>query len=117
MIKEIEIQQENVNELIRLINENPTLEVLPMVDSEVVVSDDWESWLGKFGRVELDYIWQDEERIYFKSVDDEELIDNKLEILESNQDLKNKDELLKIAVQEVNNLEWEKVIVVNITLP
>lgn len=88
MKKEIEIQQENVNELIRLINENPKLRVLPIVNSEVVGSDDWESWLGKFGRAELDYIWQDEERIYFKSVDDEELIDNKLEVLESNQDSK-----------------------------
>lgn len=119
MKKEIKTQQENINELIKLISENPTLRVLPIVDSEVVGDDYHTSWLGKFGEVKLDYSWQDDERIYFKSIDEEELVDNKLEILEFNEDLKNKSikELSKIAMQEVNNLEWEKVIVVNITTP
>lgn len=36
MRTEIEIQQEKVNGLIKLMKENPTLEVIPKVDTDVV---------------------------------------------------------------------------------
>ncbi|MDU2491678.1 MAG: hypothetical protein E7D27_14010 [Clostridium celatum] len=119
MKKEIEIQQENINTLIKLMKENPTLEVVPMVDTEVVASDDYSCWLGKFGRVEIDEIWSDDERIYFKSLDDEDLIDMTLEGMECDDKFNglSNEELLKIAEKEVENLAWEKVIVVRIDTP
>lgn len=116
MKTEIEIQQEKVNTLIKLMKENPTLRVLPMVDTDVVGGDDYSCWLGVFGMVEIDECWSDEERIYFKSTDDEELVDRVLEGMED--DIKfaglSEEELVKIAEKEVEELDWEKVITISI---
>lgn len=119
MKREIEIQQENVNKLIKLMKENPTLRVVPMVDSEVVSNDGYDCWLGKFGEVEIDEIWSDDERIYFRSVDDEDLIDLAIEDFGYNPKLDNvsDEELTKLAEERINNLEWEKVIVIRIDTP
>ena len=119
MKKEIEVQQENVNTLIKLMKENPTLEVMPMVDSEVVASDDYSWWLGKFGKAELDECWQSDERIYFRSWDEEELIEEAMEDISLNPKLENlsDEELTKMAEERVNKLDWEKVILVKIDMP
>ena len=45
-------------------NENPNLEVVPMVDSEIV-GDGFGWWLGSFGKVEIDEIFSDNEKVYF----------------------------------------------------
>ena len=119
MKTEIELQQENLNILLKLMKENPTLRVIPMVDLEVVCSDDYSKWLGRFGKAEIDYIWEDEERIYFKSTGDEDLLNDKIEILECDETLKDvpQDLIIKMAEKEIEGLEWEKVIAVNITTP
>ena len=118
MKREIEIQQENINSLIKLMNENPNLEVVPMVDSEIV-GDGFGWWLGSFGKVEIDEIFSDNEKVYFKSWDYEELIDKILENIECCDKFigMSEEELLNMAEKEVNNLEWEKVIVVKINTP
>lgn len=119
MKTEIELQQEYLNGLIELMKENPTLRVVPMVHTEVVCSDDYMCWLGRFHKAEIDYIWEDEERIYFKSSDDEDLINKRIEILECDSSLSylTTEELEALAEKEIEQLEWEKVIVVNITTP
>lgn len=119
MKTEIELQQENLNTLLKLMKENPELRVTPMVDLEVVCSDDYSRWLGRFGKVDIDYIWCDEEEIYFKSSSINNLINKRLEILGCNEELKDlsEEELKEIAEKEVEELEWEKVIAVNITTP
>lgn len=118
MKREIEIQQENINSLIKLMNENPNLEVVPMVDSEIV-GDGFGWWLGSFGKVEIDEIFSDNEKVYFKSWDYEELIDKILENIECCDKFigMSEEELLNMAEKEVNNLKWEKVIVVKINTP
>lgn len=116
MKKETEIQQENVNVLIKLMKENPTLRVIPMVDSEVVGSDDYSFWTGVFGKAEIEEVWNTDERIYIKSADEEELIYDAIEDFSFNPklDCLSDEELTKMAEEKVNNLEWEKVIAVNI---
>lgn len=112
----IEIQQENLKVLIKLMEENPTLKVIPMVDSEVVGSDDYSCWAGKFGEAEIDETWSNEERIYFKSWDEEELIEDEIENLSfiSEFDKLSDEELNEMAEKKVDALDWEKVIVLRI---
>lgn len=117
MRKEIEIQQENLNNLAKLMSKNPTLEVKVMVDSEVVGSDGYSWWLGKFGEAELDEYYCSDERIYFRSWDEEELIDDILDGYGSEYNELSDEELVKKAEKEVNHLAWEKFILVKINLP
>ena len=116
MRTEIEIQQEKVNGLIKLMKENPTLEVIPKVDTDVVGGDDYAYWTGVFGEAEIDETWSDDERIYFKSVDEEDLIEMALEGMNYNPMLKDKtvEELRSMAEDEISKLEWERVITVDI---
>lgn len=118
MKKAIEIQQENLNKLIRLMKENPELRVIPMVDQEVVNSDDYCYWAASFGEPRIDYIWGDDERIYFKD-DEEDLIEKKRDSMVDEEEFKNftDEEFDKYAEDYVENLEWEKIITLNIELP
>lgn len=119
MKRDIEIQQENVNTLIRLMNENPTLKVVPMVYSEVIKSDYYSWWLGEFGEVGIDECYSEDERIYFKSWDEEDLIEEAIEDFKYNYDLEHLSEesLEKLAKARVDKFDWEKVIVIRIITP
>lgn len=114
MRTEREIQNDNVAGLLKLIKENPDLRVVSMVDSEVVASDDYSSWLGSFGTAEIDYIWNNGERIFFKSHDEEELIQNELDDIDQDVDHSIAEDM---AVKQVRSYTWEKVIVVWIGVP
>lgn len=111
--KGLEKQQNNVSELLKLIQENPDLEILPMVDSEIG-GDDYSYYMAEWGNAEIDEYHHVDERIYFKSEDFEELvedfIDNNYEFYKNIDDYK----LEELAEREVNNLEWIKAIVVHI---
>jgi len=69
-------QQEKIKQLLQLINENPTLEIVPMVSTDCVLSDDNRSWSASWGNAEIDEYYTNDERIYFKSEDYEELLEN-----------------------------------------
>ncbi len=102
-------QQENIKQLFRLIKENPTLRILPLVDTECVPSDDYNSWVAQWGTARIEEIWEDNnyERIFQKSYDFDDLVQKAMD--EDEYDL-NEEEARKI----VNNFTWEKVIVVKI---
>ena len=107
MSKEIEAQQVVVENLLSLVQENPELRILPLVDTECVVSDDYGSWVSRWGTAKIDYVWSHEgsERIFIKSDDFDELVDEltlKAYVSEEK------------ANQIVEEYEWEKVILVNI---
>lgn len=59
-------------EIIKLIEENPDLPVIPIVDGEVVGDNACSYWLGKWGRCRVTEYYLGEERVYLKDVDDEE---------------------------------------------
>lgn len=116
----IEKQQERFQKLLQLIKENPNLRIVPMVESEIVADDYYAYWIGNWGEAKIDEIYcsGDNERIYIRSEDEESLIDevfNRIEAIETNKYLSD-DELYKKAEKEVESYNWEKVIVVYITL-
>lgn len=112
-MKAIEKQQNNVNELLKLIKENPELEIVPMVDSEIG-GDDYSYYMAGWGTAEIDEYHCSDERIYFKEQDFEELVDKFIDNnYEEYNDLTD-EELEKLAEEKINNLEWVKAIVVHI---
>lgn len=62
-------------EIIKLIEENPDLPVVPMVDSEVV-ADDGGYWLGKWGRCEITEYYEGREYIHFRDDDEENVLND-----------------------------------------
>lgn len=109
-----EIQKENVKTLLNLVKENPDLPIVPMVESEVVAGDDYTTWLGSFGKAEIDHVWNNGERIYFMNHDYEELIQDILDDLPLNIDEETAE---ATATDAVEKYEWVKSIVVQIGLP
>ena len=116
-MKKIENQQENIKNLLQLIQENPELEIIPMVDSEIVADDGYSYWCGNWGTANLDEYWASDERIYFKENDLEDLvqefIDNNYEDYPNLSD----EELEKVATEKVNSYGWKKAIVIYIETP
>lgn len=55
--------REKIKQLIKLSEENPELEIIPMVYNEIVC-EDWGYWRGEIGKIEKEFYWQDDERIY-----------------------------------------------------
>jgi hypothetical protein len=119
-MNQIEKQQSNVEGLLELIKENPNLEIMPMVDYEVCASDDFSKWLGSWGTAKIDEFYvpeYDEERIYFKSTDEEKLGDKIFDHLEDNNPSWSDTYLQEQTEKVLLEVEWEKVIVVNINIP
>jgi len=115
MESQTEIQQKNIKTLIQLAKENPDLRIVPMVDSEVVADDDYAYWTGSWGKPEIDELYIDDERVYFKSADEEGLIDKFYD--EYKGDLEYEEDIAAYAEKKVEDLNWEKVIAVNIGTP
>ena len=86
--------------IIKLIEENPDLPIVPMVDSEVV-AEDCGYWLGKWGRCEVTEYYEGRERIHFKD-DDEEDVLNDLVGCEYSHDPQGRD------IYDLSDDEWDK---------
>lgn len=116
MKKEIEFQQEHIQCLIKLTTENPALRIIPMVDSEVIVDGGYGYWGGSWGNACIDQIYVSDKRIYFKSDDVEDL---EQEYIDQNcdDDIIPEEIIFKKAEEYVEELPWEKVIVVYINTP
>ena len=107
-------QQERIEGLLKLIQENPELEIVPMVNTECVGGDDYGSWMAEWGSAKLDEYYCSDERVYFRDGDEEDLqqqwIDYNYEDFPNASD----EELDKMAEEYVKNLEWVKCIAVSI---
>lgn len=114
---------EKANELIKIMKENPNHKVLPMVNTEVVASDDYYRWGGSIGRIATDKILNprvehayedvvslDDERVYMYSDDFESIVDMFYD--SENFDVPNNN-----AREAVDSLPWEDVIIINIDTP
>jgi len=62
-------------EIVKLIEENPDLPIIPMVDSEVV-ADDGGYWVGKWGRCEATEYYSGREYIHFRDDDEEDVLND-----------------------------------------
>ena len=88
------------NELIKLIQENPDLPIVPMVDAEVV-ADDCGYWMGKWGRCEVTEYYLGREKVHFRD-DDEEDVLNDLVGCEYSHDPQGRD------IYDLSDEEWDK---------
>ena len=112
MNEKIENQQERINNLLELIKENPNLPIVPMVDSQICAGDDYAWWMGSWGSACIDEYLHDDERIYFRCDDEDELIDKVCDNTEDYPDITEEE-----AEKIVNNYNWTKCICVQIELP
>lgn len=105
----------NGKELLKLVQENPDLPIVPMVDGEVCC-DDGMYWQGSFGRAKVnEWVCVDE---HFYTRDDQD----EIEILFSNTLCDNypdmpDDEFFKMIHKMIDDLPWKKAIIVYIELP
>lgn len=72
----LEKQKERLEELFRLIKENPDLPILPMVDSEIVADDVCARWTASWGSAYVGEYIIGSERVWFKDEDEAEDILN-----------------------------------------
>lgn len=104
-------QKENLDKLFQFIEENPELPIVPMVDAEIVADDCCSWWMGSWGKAEIDKYISANERIYFHSDED-------IDILEF---FVPHEEYMKMSDSECEqafeNLPWIEAIIVDINLP
>lgn len=115
-ISEIEKQKTRIEKLIQLTQENPNLRILPMVDGELGGCD-FAYYAGSFINAKIDEVYYSDERIYFKSFDDEELEEELLNKLEDENPTWSDSYLDEQVKAGVALLGWEEVIVIKIGLP
>lgn len=114
-MKKIEIQQDNIKQLLQLIAENPELEIIPMVSTECVGGDEYSWWSAEWGKAEIDEYYTSDERIYLKSTDSEDLVEEYIDIISGESEIVIPDESLQeMAEFRVDSLEWVKAIMVHI---
>lgn len=107
-----------VEDLIKAMQENPELEVLCKVDSDIVADDGYGWWLGKLNEkwgIEVDEYAELDDMIIFKSDDDYTYWFEHMFDLDDYADVPDEewDEFAKKKVDECAN--WEKVILIAIT--
>ncbi len=109
-----EKEKQNHEELFRLMQENPDLPVVPAVDCDVV-GDGSGRWRGLWGEARVDEYLIINNKMYFKSVDD-----NVFDVLEAVLSYK----AYKALSEDVDKckpiydaLPWVKAIIVNIDSP
>lgn len=110
MSKEAEYREE----LFKLMQENPKLPIVPMVDSEIVADDGYNRWRGAWGGSYIGEYLIGEECIYFREDDDPYEVDKVLTEKCDDYDENTTDEEAAKAYAE---LPWIKAIIVDIDLP
>lgn len=106
--------KENREELFRLMQENPELPVVPVVDYEIV-ADDSGRWLGSWGSSYIGEYLIGEEQVHFREDDDPSEVDKVLSERYGDDyytDMTDEQEAAAYA-----GLPWVKAIIVNIDLP
>ena len=63
-------QQENLRELFALIEANPNLPIIPLVDSEIVADCNLQRWCGSWGSASVKEFLPGSERIFFRDDED-----------------------------------------------
>lgn len=101
----------NRNDLFKLMQENPDLPVIPMVDGEIP-GDDYGYWLGAWGTSHLDEYLVGNGQVLFKSDDD---VFDVLERFLPDDEYYRLPDVESECRKVYNALPWKKAIVVYIT--
>lgn len=112
-------QKSKIEHLLSLIKENPDLEIMPLVDSEIVAGDDCGWWVADWGKARVDHYWYDDERAYAKSEDFDRMVEDKCDLLYGDPDYADlsDDDFRKKIEEMIEGYDWQKVIFVKIVLP
>jgi hypothetical protein len=85
-----------VQELFKLVSENPTLKIIAQVDSEVTAcGDDYSFYIGELGLAKIEYIYQDDD---YSFIGEEDIQNHLEELLEEEMGYENEK-----LVQEAEN--------------
>lgn len=111
-----ETERKNRDELFRLIQENPDLPIVPMVDEEIVADTCCRRWLGGWGKAYVGEYYHGEQYIHLRcDSTPRALFDDLYEDVPNWEAYESmSDEELKAAYDD---LPWIKAIIVNIDLP
>ena len=88
-------------ELLKLIQENPDLPVVPMVDEEIVADDNCTWWLGSWGHSKVTEFYNGREYVHFKDDDEEDVLTD-LVGCDYSCDMQGRD------VYDLSDEEWDK---------
>lgn len=88
-------------EIIRLIEENPELPIVPMVDCDVVGDDSYRNWIGNWGKCEVTEYYRGREYVHFKDDDEEDVLNDMLGC-KYGYDSQGRD------IYELSDKEWDK---------
>ena len=104
-------------EFLKLVQENPTLPIVPMVEEDIVADDCSTWWLGEWGHCEINEYYVGRERVHFKDDDQENVLCDMVGCKYS--ETKDGRDIYDLSDEEwdkiFNSLEWIKAIVVYIT--
>lgn len=107
-------------ELLRLVAENPSLPVVPMVYSEVVQDDGYSSWIGAFGDARVgEYVLIEMygENRYFERDGQDEIEEYFVDKYCDEAECEYNPQLSEIAHEKAEALPWKKAILVYVGLP
>ena len=110
-----ENEKENREKLFQLMQENPELPVVAMVDSEIVADDGYNRWLGVWGYSYIGEYLIGEEHLFFREDDDPSEVDRALS--ERYGDDYYTDMTDEQEAEAYAGLPWIRAIIVNIDLP
>ncbi len=104
----------NLVEFLELVQQNPDLPVIPLVDSDVVLGDYYSSWIGSLCSSEIrEYImykcsYSDGPSMFFRN-DKERIV---MDILDKNPEISDHE-----AEEKADNMDWQEAIILSIGLP
>lgn len=108
-----------IEELLKLMQENPNLSIIPMVGTEIVGDDTYSYWIGSWGRCELTEYYIGREYVHFKDDDAEEVLKDMIGCEYG--ETKDGRDIWDLSDEEWNelfaSLHWVKAIVVYIESP
>lgn len=118
-MKALKMQQDNINELLKLCKENPELPIIASVDNEVVGNEDYGWWMGSIGSAHIDEVvaYNDEYcegALLYKS---EHTYDDLYEELFGYDDDFDEEATDEEIRKKVDGAPWLKCIVLNISTP
>lgn len=100
----------NTELFLNLVKENPTLPIMPMVDTEVVAGDNYCWWCARFGESFVGHYYNNDEHCIIREHDDDyDIFDECFDI--DDFDVNISDEEIEKIVDE---LKWIKAILVKI---
>ena len=111
-----EKEKKNRDELFRLMQENPDLPVVPMVDSDIVVNDGCNLWMGSWGNSHIEEYVLGKEYLHFR--EDNDWGEIEWALADGSMDYETFEGLSdEEAKSEYDALPWIKAIIVNINMP